>query len=62
MDRLKPPKPLNLKGNLLQIVETILFMTATEYYKKPENVKSSLLYTVWANEQGNCTLHLTFLP
>ena len=48
MDRLKPPKPLNLDGNLLQKWKSwkqdfILFMTATEYDEKPDNVKSSLL-------------------
>ena len=48
MDKLKPLKPLNLDGNLLQDwklwkQQFYLFMTATEYDKKPDNVKSSLL-------------------
>ena len=30
----------------------ILFMTATEYVKKPDSVKSSYCYTVLVNEQG----------
>ena len=48
MDRLKPPKPLNLDGNLQQNWKSwkqdfILFMTDKEYDKKPDNMKSSLL-------------------
>ena len=48
IDRLKPPKPINLDGNLLQNWKSwkqgfILFMTAAEYDEKPDNVKSSLL-------------------
>ena len=48
MDRLKPPKTLNLDGNLLQNwilwkQDFNLFMTAAEYDEKPDNVKSSLL-------------------
>ena len=47
MDRLKPPKPLNLDGNLLQNWKSWkdfnLFMTAAEYDEKPDNVKNSLL-------------------
>ena len=48
MDRSKPPKPLNLDGNLLQNLKSwkqdfVLFMTATEYDEKLDNVKSSLL-------------------
>ena len=48
MDRLKPPKPLNLDGNLQQNWKSwkqdfILFMTDKEYDKKLDNVKSSLL-------------------
>ena len=48
MGRLKPPKPLNLDGNLLQNQKSwkqdfILFMTATEHDHKPDNMKSSLL-------------------
>ena len=47
MNRLKPPKPLNLDGNLLQNWKSckqdfISFLTATEYGKKPDDVKSSL--------------------
>ena len=30
----------------------MLFMTATEYVKKPGSVKSSYCYTVLVNEQG----------
>ena len=48
MDRCKPPKPLNLDGNLQQNWKSwrqdfILFMAATKYDEKPDNVKSSLL-------------------
>ena len=48
MDRLKPSKLLNLDGNLLQNWKSwkqdfILFMTATEFDQKPDNVKSSFL-------------------
>ena len=48
MDRLKPLKPLNLDGNLLQNWKSWkqdfnLFMTAAEYDEKPDNVKSSSL-------------------
>ena len=48
MDRLKPPNSLSLKGNLLQNWKTwkqsfILFMTATEYNGKSDEVKTSLL-------------------
>ena len=47
MNRLKPPKPLNLDGNLLQNWKSwkqdfILFLTATEYGKKLDDVKSNL--------------------
>ena len=48
MDRFKHPKPLNLNRNLLQNqkslkLDFILFMTATEYNEKLDNVMSSLL-------------------
>ena len=48
MDRLQPPKPLIMEGNLLQNwklwkQEFNLFMIATEYTEKAEQVKTSLL-------------------
>ena len=48
MDRLPPPKPLIMEGNLLQNwklwkQEFNLFMIATEYTEKAEQVKTGLL-------------------
>ena len=48
MGRLQPPKPLIMEGNLLQTRKLWkqkfnLFMIATEYIEKVEQVKTSLL-------------------
>ena len=67
MDRLKSPKPLNLDGNLLQNLkswkqDSILFVTAIEYDKEPDNVKSNLLLHCMVNDQRKYIIRLTFLP
>ena len=48
MDRLTPPKPLIVEGNLVENwkhwkQDFTLYLTATKYTKKPNQVKSSLL-------------------
>ena len=48
IDRLTPPKPLIVEGNLVGIWERskqdfTLYLTITEYTKKQNQVKSSLL-------------------
>ena len=67
MERLKPPKPLNLDEFLLQNWKSwkqdfTLFRTDTKYDEKPDNVKVVYCYTVLANEQGKYMTHSAFLP
>ena len=67
MDNLKSSKLLHLGRNLLQNWITwkqdfILFITATEYDEKLDNVKSSLLLHCICERVREVLILLTFLP
>ena len=51
MDRLTPPKLLIAKGNLVENwkrwnQDFIPYLTATEYTKKPNQVKSTIIFII----------------
>ena len=67
MDRLKPLNSLSLEGNLLQNWKTwkqnfALFMTATEYNGKSEEVNKFADILHWGKDHGSlqylCFFHL----